>query len=174
MGFIGVMLRQPLIVSVIAVGILAGPSALNIARSDERIDLLAELGIAVLLFLVGLKLDLKLMRALGYAPRTGFLAGLTVAQLSEFSLIFMAIGVAIGHVNESALGLVTLVGLITIAASTCMTTYSHQLYAIAEPVLRHAPERTRNGGRGAWRCARRARTSSCLARDVMARWWRNA
>jgi NhaP-type Na+/H+ or K+/H+ antiporter len=64
-GFIGLLLRQPLIVSFIAVGILAGPSVFDIARSDEQIDLLAELGIAVLLFLVGLKLDFKLVRTLG-------------------------------------------------------------------------------------------------------------
>jgi Sodium/hydrogen exchanger family. len=38
-GFLGLMLRQPLIVSFIAVGILAGPSGLDIARSDQQIDL---------------------------------------------------------------------------------------------------------------------------------------
>jgi len=64
-GFVGVLLRQPLIVSFIAVGILAGPSVLGVAQSSAPIDLLAELGIAVLLFLVGIKLDLKLVRTLG-------------------------------------------------------------------------------------------------------------
>ena len=64
-GFGGVLLRQPMIVSFIAAGVLAGPSALNIVQSHEHIELLAELGIAVLLFLVGLKLDLKLIRTLG-------------------------------------------------------------------------------------------------------------
>jgi Kef-type K+ transport system membrane component KefB len=78
---------------------------------------------------------LAIMGAMGYRKRTGFLAGLTVAQISEFSLIFMAMGVAIGHVANEALGLVTLVGLVTIAASTYMITYSHQLYNIFEPVL---------------------------------------
>jgi len=78
---------------------------------------------------------LAIMGAMGYRKRTGFLAGLTVAQISEFSLIFMAMGVAIGHVAEEALGLVTLVGLVTIAASTYMITYSHQLYSVFEPVL---------------------------------------
>jgi Kef-type K+ transport system membrane component KefB len=53
-GLVGLALRQPLIVSFIAVGILAGPSALGIARSSEYIQLFAELGVAVLLFLVGL------------------------------------------------------------------------------------------------------------------------
>lgn len=73
---------------------------------------------------------LLIMGALGYRKRTGFLAGLTVAQISEFSLIFIAMGVSLGHVREDALGLVTMVGLVTIAASTYMITYSHQLYAI--------------------------------------------
>lgn len=78
---------------------------------------------------------LIIMSAMGYRKRTGLLAGLTVAQISEFSLIFMAMGVAIGHVADDALGLVTLVGLITIAASTYMITYSHELYDRLEPFL---------------------------------------
>ncbi len=78
---------------------------------------------------------LAIMGTMGYRKRTGFLAGLTVAQISEFSLIFMAMGVSLGHVSDQALGLVTLVGLITIAASTYMITYSHQLYAWVEPSL---------------------------------------
>ena len=67
---------------------------------------------------------LLIMGALGYRKRTGFLAGLTVAQISEFSLIFIAMGVSLGHVREDALGLVTMVGLVTIAASTYMITCS--------------------------------------------------
>ncbi|WP_200833852.1 cation:proton antiporter [Tabrizicola flagellatus] len=78
---------------------------------------------------------LAIMGAMGYRKRTGFLAGLTVAQISEFSLIFVAMGVSLGHVSEDALGLVTMVGLVTIAASTYMITWSHQLYALVEPVL---------------------------------------
>ena len=78
---------------------------------------------------------LAIMGSMGYRKRTGFLAGLTVAQISEFSLIFVAMGVSLGHVRDDALGLVTMVGLVTIAASTYMITYSHRLYAIFEPVL---------------------------------------
>jgi len=78
---------------------------------------------------------LAIMGAMGYRKRTGFLAGLTVAQISEFSLIFMAMGVSLGHVGLDALGLVTLVGLITISLSTYMITYSHHLYAWLEPLL---------------------------------------
>ena len=78
---------------------------------------------------------LAIMGAMGYRKRTGFLAGLTVAQISEFSLIFVAMGVSIGHLQEEALGLVTMVGLVTIAVSTYMITYSHRLYALFEPLL---------------------------------------
>ncbi|MDX5400872.1 MAG: cation:proton antiporter [Rhodobacterales bacterium] len=78
---------------------------------------------------------LAIMGAMGYRKRTGFLAGLTVAQISEFSLIFVAMGVTLGHVTDDALGLVTMVGLVTIAASTYMITFSHQLYALFEPFL---------------------------------------
>jgi len=78
---------------------------------------------------------LAIMGALGYRKRTGFLAGLTVAQISEFSLIFVAMGVSLGHIADDALGLVTMVGLVTIAASTYMITFSHHLYALFEPLL---------------------------------------
>ncbi|WP_133126867.1 cation:proton antiporter [Legionella nagasakiensis] len=78
---------------------------------------------------------LIIMGYMGYRKRTGFLAGLTVAQISEFSLIFMAMGLKLGHVSTESLGLVTLVGLITIAASVYMITYSYTLYRWLEPLL---------------------------------------
>ncbi len=69
-----------------------------------------------------------IMGIMGYRKRTGFLAGLAVAQISEFSLIFAALGMNIGHIDADTLGLITLVGLITIGASTYMIMYSHPLY----------------------------------------------
>lgn len=78
---------------------------------------------------------MAIMGVMGFRKRTGFMTGLTVAQISEFSLIFMAMGLSLGHVNAQALGLVTLVGLITIAMSVYMITYSNKLYQWLEPVL---------------------------------------
>lgn len=79
---------------------------------------------------------LVIMGVMGYRKRTGFLAGLTVAQISEFSLIFIGMGLTLGHVNDTAMGLVTLVGLITITLSTYMILYSHPIYERIEPLLR--------------------------------------
>jgi predicted Kef-type K+ transport protein len=59
---------------------------------------------------------MAIMGYMGYRKRTGFLAGLTVAQISEFSIVFVAMGITLGHVGVQALGLTTLVGLITITA----------------------------------------------------------
>lgn len=78
---------------------------------------------------------MAIMGYMGYRKRTGFLAGLTVAQISEFSLIFMTMGLTLGHVSAESLGLVTLVGLITISMSVYMITYSHQLYSMLEHTL---------------------------------------
>lgn len=77
-----------------------------------------------------------IMGVMGYRKRTGFLAGLTVAQISEFSLILGALGVSLGHIDAETLGLITLVGLITIGISTYMILYSHPLFRWLSPWLR--------------------------------------
>jgi Kef-type K+ transport system membrane component KefB len=77
-----------------------------------------------------------IMGVLGYRKKVSFKAGLTVAQISEFSLILVALGLAQGHVGEDVLGLVTAVGLITIAASTYLIHNSDALYLRLEPLLR--------------------------------------
>lgn len=78
---------------------------------------------------------MAIMGYMGYRKRTGFLAGLTVAQISEFSIIFVAMGVTLGHVGHDALGLTTLVGVVTIALSTYMILYSQSLYERLAPWL---------------------------------------
>jgi Kef-type K+ transport system membrane component KefB len=78
---------------------------------------------------------MAIMGYMGYRKRTGFLAGLTVAQISEFSIVFVAMGITLGHVDVGALGLTTLVGVITIALSTYMILYSHALYERVAPWL---------------------------------------
>ncbi|MGA8055804.1 MAG: cation:proton antiporter family protein [Burkholderiales bacterium] len=83
-----------------------------------------------------------IMGYMGYRKRTGFLAGLTVAQISEFSIVFVAMGISLGHVGNEALGLTTLVGVVTITLSTYMILHSHDLYERLAPWL-HAFERRR-------------------------------
>lgn len=79
---------------------------------------------------------MAIMGYMGYRKRTGFLAGLTVAQISEFSLVLIAMGLSLGHVTTDSVNLVTLVGLITISISIYMILYSHEIYFWLEPVFR--------------------------------------
>ncbi len=78
---------------------------------------------------------LVIMGAMGYRKRTGFLAGLTVAQISEFSLILGALGLSLGHIDARAMGLITFVGLVTIGLSTYLILYSAPLYERLAPWL---------------------------------------
>lgn len=71
---------------------------------------------------------LIIMGLFGYSKNTGFNAGLTVAQISEFSLILIALGVKVGHLSNEILSFVTIVGLFTIAGSTYMIMYSERIY----------------------------------------------
>ena len=64
-GAIAVRLRQPVLIAYIVVGIAAGPAGFELVQAHDQIVLLAQFGIAVLLFLVGLKLDLPHVRHIG-------------------------------------------------------------------------------------------------------------
>jgi Kef-type K+ transport system membrane component KefB len=46
----------------------------------------------------------------GYSERTSFMTSVTVAQISEFSFIFMAVGLSAGLIDEAVLSLVTVIG----------------------------------------------------------------
>ncbi len=79
---------------------------------------------------------MTIMGIMGYRRRTGFLAGLTVAQISEFSLILVALGLGLGHIDRDTTGLVTLIGVTTIFVSTYMILNSDALYRVLSPTIR--------------------------------------
>lgn len=79
---------------------------------------------------------LIIMGFMGYRRRTGFMAGLTVAQISEFSLIVAALGLSLGHIDAETMGLITLVGVVTIFTSTYMILYSEPLYRFLSKPLK--------------------------------------
>lgn len=72
---------------------------------------------------------------LGYKPRISFMTGVTVAQISEFSLILMAVGLAAGHVTQTDVTVVTMVGIITIALSSYGILYAEKLYQMLQGPL---------------------------------------
>ena len=78
---------------------------------------------------------MAIMGYLGYRKRTGLLVGLTMAQISEFSIVFVALGATLGHVDAATLNLTTLTGVITFTLSTYLILHAHVLYEKLSPWL---------------------------------------
>src|SRR3989344_4319244 len=83
-----------------------------------------------------------LMNLLGYKRKTGFMVGLTVAQISEFSLILVGLGAFVGHISDSVLPLVTLVGLFTIGGSSYTFLHADFIYKRLEKLIKLLELRT--------------------------------
>lgn len=54
-GALFVRLRQPVLIAYIMVGISVGPAGLGLVQAHDQFDLLSQIGVTVLLFVVGLK-----------------------------------------------------------------------------------------------------------------------
>ncbi|MEE9323161.1 MAG: cation:proton antiporter [Candidatus Aenigmarchaeota archaeon] len=88
-AYLARMLKQPLIVAYVLAGLFIGPVGLGLITNTEEIALLSELGIVFLLFSVGLEIDFRRFKHVGFAAFTGgaiqvaltFLLGFTVAML---------------------------------------------------------------------------------------------
>lgn len=59
------LLKQPLIVGYILTGIVVGPSALHLVNDNGAFETFSEIGIALLLFIIGLELSIAVIKKLG-------------------------------------------------------------------------------------------------------------
>jgi Kef-type K+ transport system membrane component KefB/Trk K+ transport system NAD-binding subunit len=69
-----------------------------------------------------------IMGIMGYTKKNGFKTAISLAQVSEFSLILMALGTKIGHLKPEITSFVTMVALISITGSTYFMMYSEKLF----------------------------------------------
>jgi Kef-type K+ transport system membrane component KefB len=95
---LGAFLRQPLIVAYIAAGVIAGPAGLGWVSEEDPLDLLAQMGITLLLFVVGLKLDPRLIRTLGRV-----VLGLGLIQVAITAALGYGLAVLLGLSQVMAL-----------------------------------------------------------------------
>jgi Kef-type K+ transport system membrane component KefB/voltage-gated potassium channel Kch len=104
----------------------------------NNLSLMAKPAIILSLFvLIGNPLIVMILLGLfGYKPRTGFLAGVTVGQISEFSLILVSAAYAAGNLSQNEVSLVTLIGIITIAISSYMIMSAAQIYETLHSLLK--------------------------------------
>lgn len=71
-----------------------------------------------------------ILTGMGYGRRTAFLAGLTMGQISEFSLVVVAAAVAANLVGGDILGVVTVVGMVSMTVCSLAMTHSGTLYRL--------------------------------------------
>ncbi len=73
MSIIMRLIKQPLIIGHIITGVIVGPSVLHLIKSADTIDVFSSIGIALLLFIIGLGLNPKVIKEVGkVAGITGF------------------------------------------------------------------------------------------------------
>src|SRR5205814_9399895 len=65
MALLGYRLRQPLILAYLLTGVIIGPVGLNLVKDRGSIETVAEIGLILLLFIIGLEIDLKKLLAAG-------------------------------------------------------------------------------------------------------------
>ena len=76
-----------------------------------------------------------IMDVLGYTKKSSLLAGLALSQVSEFSLILLAMGLKQGYITSDILSIVTIVTLISIAGSAYLMSYSEKIYSLISKIL---------------------------------------
>jgi len=72
---------------------------------------------------------MSVMGILKFKKRVSFLASVTVAQISEFSLVIVAMGITLGHLTNNTLTLVILIAAITMTVSTYLINASEKVYS---------------------------------------------
>lgn len=88
---------------------------------------------------------LAIMMSLGFRNRTSFLSSVTVAQVSEFSLILMTVGLGLGIVTPEMVSLISAVAIVTIALSSYLILYGESIYRFLEPPFSKIfPEKSRD------------------------------
>jgi len=100
------IIKQPIVLAFLATGIILGPIGLNVIQSHELIDVLASFGIVLLLYIVGIELDIKKFKTLswptllvgfGQILGTGLVGWLTAVLLgfSKVEAWFIAIALTL-------------------------------------------------------------------------------
>lgn len=105
-------LNQPVLVGYIIVGLILGPSVLGYVDNSAEVGLLAELGILLLMFIVGLELDLSSFKAVSRVSI------ITCAAQIGLGLLFMG---GLGYAFGWPLNLCILLGFAVSLSSTAVT-----------------------------------------------------
>jgi Kef-type K+ transport system membrane component KefB len=100
----------------------------NVSLESFGADLPLALALSLLVLVLMPTLVAVPLGFLGHTKRNSFKTGILMAQVSEFSLIFIILASNLNLVNDDAVSLVTILALFTIAASSYMINYDDTLF----------------------------------------------
>jgi len=88
------LLKQPLVLGYILGGIIVGPQILNYVKNSQAVLVLSELGIAFLLFIIGMELDLKKIAKTGMISSVlGIVQVILTASIGFLASYFMGFSI---------------------------------------------------------------------------------
>ncbi|MBI4439209.1 cation:proton antiporter [Candidatus Woesearchaeota archaeon] len=95
-------LRQPLLLGYVLAGVLIGP-VFDLVTDQRPIEILSELGIGFLLFIIGLELDFRRLREVGFKSS---LIGLIQVVVTSVSGFLVAIALGFSTIQAAYIGMV--------------------------------------------------------------------
>jgi len=108
---------------------------LNMQISNFGSIVLNAVILSIFVLLLKPVITMGLMAMMGYTKRTNFMVGTAIAQISEFSLIILALGVVSSQISPDILSTLTFTAIITITLSTYLISYSNGIYPKISGVL---------------------------------------
>lgn len=103
---------------------------LQISFSNIVSNLLLAIILSVFVLIANPLIMMFIMGRLGFRKRTSFMSSVTLAQISEFSLILAALGLSVGHLTQSTMNVIALVAIITIGASSYLIIHSSKAFIL--------------------------------------------
>ncbi|EYE88735.1 potassium transporter [Fervidicella metallireducens AeB] len=91
-GTISNRMKMPRVLGALIAGIIIGPSVLGIAKENEEIKLLAELGVVMLMFLAGLETNLEEFKKAGMSSAIIAVGGVIVPLLTGIGTAYLFSG----------------------------------------------------------------------------------
>ncbi|MCP4305605.1 MAG: cation:proton antiporter [bacterium] len=115
LGFLLMRFRQPPIVGYILAGIVLGPTGLGLVSNTESITILAELGVIMLLFLIGMEMSVRAFRTV--AGAASLVAG---GQIAASFAVATLLGLLFGWTLEAVVAIAFIVAISSTAVAMQM------------------------------------------------------
>ncbi|MBI2651304.1 cation:proton antiporter [Candidatus Woesearchaeota archaeon] len=105
--------------------------SLGMALLLSSFNLILKPLIALFLLVIAIKplIVMFIISFFGYKKRISFLTSVSLAQISEFSLIVASQGVIYGHISQNIFSLVVILAITTIAITSYLLKYEHNIYS---------------------------------------------